>query len=84
MRGNRITEIRNIFQENIVLCELDFADNRIQRIDPKSFIHLKALTTLDLSENPFINLPQFDQVQKLKTVSKFTPNFVEPLFLDCI
>ena len=68
MRANKITEIRNIFQENIVLCELDFAENDIYRVDPKSFMHLKALTTLDLSMNPFTNLPKFEKTERLKTV----------------
>ena len=68
LRANKITEIRNIFQENIVLCELDFAENDIYRVDPKSFMHLKALTTLDLSMNPFTNLPKFEKTERLKTV----------------
>ena len=69
MRDNLITEVSPVFAENTVLSGLDLSENQITRVDPVSFAPLKALSTLNLSSNPFTNLPAFDGLLRLRDVS---------------
>ena len=69
MSGNQIAQLTPMFEENTVLCELDLSNNEINRIDPETFQNLKALTNLNLSYNPFTNLPFFDGLKRLYDVN---------------
>ena len=68
MSGNEIVHLEPVFNSNTVLAELDLSKNQINQIDPKAFESLLALSTLNLSNNPFTHLPKFDGLLRLHDV----------------